>query len=114
MRKRSPHSKTKITPNSLERYLQAYDAVTLSKVLSHFETSEGWAMFVAYASMVQRQYEIEALDLLGKEGATKSASFASGYAKGVEDVTQSFLQGLRNTVNNVSMIVEDPRPEEVV
>ncbi len=113
MRKLKQPSKTKTNLNSLEQYLQTYDPVTLNRVLNSLEGSEGWGMFIAYAHLVQRQYEVEALDALGKEGAVKSASFASGYAKGVEDVTSSFVQGLRNTVNNVSMVLENPRPEEI-
>lgn len=114
MRKRVRQLKTKRIQavHNLDHYFKSYDPVTLTGALNSLESSVAWGIFVAYARMVQRQYEVEALDLLGKEGSTKSAAFASGYAKGVEDVHQLFMTGLINTINNVSLAVENPPPEE--
>ena len=112
MRKRVRQLKTNQVSNpSLEELLNSYDRASLMGMISSFENSEAWTVFQAYARLVQRQYEVEALDAMGREGAVKSASFASGYAKGVEDVTEKFMEGLRKTVSNVSMVVENPRPE---
>ncbi len=113
MKQRKQPQKARKT-NSLQDYLNTYDAPTLVGLLNSLENSDAWNVFMAYSSMVQRQYEIEALDAMGKEGSVKSAAFASGYAKGVEDVSKLFMLGLKNTVNKVSQVVENPPEVDVM
>lgn len=96
--------------HSLQDFFSQYDAVTLIGMINTFENGEGWKLFRAYMSHVQREYEVTALDLMGKE--EPGASFASGYAKCAEDTQKDFMEGLKKTLLGVSPLVENPREED--
>lgn len=108
---RQPHSKLNSKKANLQEFLNTYDAVTLQSALTSFESSLGWELLKAYSAHIQRRYEIDALDLVGRHNLNQQAAYASGYAKACEDI-QSFMEGLRNTILGVSQVIETPRPEE--
>lgn len=80
--------------------------------LNSFEGSLGWELLKAYGQTVQRRYEVDALDLIPKQDMVQAASYASGYAKGVSDLLESFIPGLKDTVADKSQVIESSRPEE--
>lgn len=97
---------------SLKEFLDTYPAVTLQAGLNGLENSQGWELFKAYAEYVQRRYEIDALDMIAKHDMVQAAAYASGYAKAVSDLTESFVPGLRSVVLGKDGVVETQRPEE--
>ena len=104
--------KPRKTKSKLETFVTGYSGTKLLGALEQFENSLAWEVFKSYAANVQRQYEVSALDLAGKE--ERGASYASGYAKCAEDMTNDFMTGLKNTVQNVNPVIENVRPEEDV
>ena len=97
---------------SLEEVFSQYDAVTILGLLNSFENSEAWKVFKAYSRTVQRQYEVDALDRAAKVGEHVPTAFASGYAKCAEDMTRTFMDGLRQTALNLNPVVTNDRIEE--
>lgn len=97
--------------NSLKDFLNLYDSNTLRGALLSFEASTGWEVLKAYSEAVQRRYEVDAMDLVAK-GETHQSSYASGYAKALEEMRDSFVEGLQQTILGKSEYVENPRPEE--
>lgn len=104
-------NQTTQTPN-LSTFLNSYSAVSLQSALNTLETSEGWELFKSYAKVVQRRYEIDALDMIPKSDQVQAAAYASGYAKAVEELIEAFIPGLRETILGKSGVVENSRPEE--
>lgn len=100
-------SKTK--SQTLKDFLDTYDLQTLYAAIQSFE-GLGWELMKAYSMTVQRRYEVDALDLIGK-GETSQAAYASGYAKALDDL-KDFTEGLRQTILGKSQLVENPPPEE--
>ena len=112
MPKRSrPDSKPK-TQAKLEEFLNTYDAIQLRGALASFEGSTGWELLKAYISTVQRRYEVDALDLMAKSDGIQAATYASGYAKALDELKNEFVEGLHQTILGKSQVVEVPRPEE--
>lgn len=109
MKQRKTRQKN-LTPDQV---FAKYDSVTLLALIRSFEASEGWDVFKAYASIIQRQYEVDALDRAGKKDESVPVAFASGYAKCAEDMTKNFMEGLKQTVLNVSPVIKNDRIEEV-
>lgn len=106
--------KTKPQTNlSLEDYLKTYDYKTLSAAINGLNDSLAWNMMRGYLKLRQREFEIAALDLAGHTGRTQEAAKASGYAQGLEDTADNFMQQLIDMVYGKTGVVEDPRPEEV-
>lgn len=96
----------------LSEFLDSYDRKSLLAALNTLELTEGWELFTAYARYAQRRYEVDALDLIAKGDSVQAAAYASGYAKGVEDISSKFLEGLKKIVVGHSdamyMAVEEP------
>lgn len=99
---------------TLEAFVNGYNTASLIGALEQFENSLAWQVYKAYAAKVQRQYEVDSMDLIGTDGKSHSAAYASGYAKCAEDMTNDFMAGLKATLRNVSPVIENPRPEEDV
>lgn len=99
------------TKNSLDDFLNTYPIETLRGAVLTFEGSTGWEIMKAYIDTVQRRYEVDALDLIGK-GDTSPAAYASGYAKALDELKNGFIEGLHQTILGRSQVVEIPRPEE--
>jgi|ERR1051326_2470078 hypothetical protein len=112
LKRQATNPKTSNTNNtSLKDFLDLYPAVQLRGALLSFEDSTGWELMKAYISTVQRRYEVDALDLIGK-GEHSPAAYASGYSKALEDLKSGFVEGLHQTILGKSQVIEDPRPEE--
>ncbi len=110
MPKRKPQvSKAKIA--DLQEFLNSYDIQTLRGAVLSFDNSTGWEIMKAYISTVQRRYEVDALDLIGK-GDQAPAAYASGYAKCLDELKNSFVEGLQQTILGRSQVIENIRPEE--
>lgn len=107
-----PKLKKQSLKNNLEGFLTGYDSSSLVGVLNTLENNVAWEVFTAYAAKVQRQYEVDALDMTSKFGKDKEAAYASGYAKCAEDMQKDFMQGLKQTVLNVNPVIENVRTEE--
>lgn len=103
---------TKANNPNLKDFLGSYSAVSLQAALNHLEFGDGWSLFKAYVDFVQRRYEVDALDMIGKEERDpRAAAYASGYAKACEEMKESFITGLRETILGKTAY-ENPRPEE--
>ena len=100
------------TSSNLKDFLDTYPRETLLAALSSFEGSTGWEVLKAYAAFTQREYEVTALDYAGQQDKTVPAAFASGYARGLEQLREDFITGLRRTILDQSQIIENPPPEE--
>ena len=96
--------------NNFKQLIDKYDSVTLIGALNTLEDSVAWQIYQAYCAKVQREYEVMALDLVGKE--VKGAAYASGYARCAEDMQENFVKGLKETLLNISPVVENPRVED--
>lgn len=99
------------SPN-LDEVFNRYDGVTILALINSFENSESWKVFKAYSAMVQRRYEVDALDRAGKKDESIPTAFASGYAKCAEDMCNNFMEGLKQTALNISPVVKNDRIEE--
>ena len=95
----------------LNEFLDTYSAESLRGALLTFEASTGWQLLQAYIDTVQRRYEVDSLDLIGK-GDTAPAAYASGYAKALDELKTSFVAGLHQTILGKSQVIENDRPEE--
>ena len=102
--------KQKKSKKTLENFITGYDSSNLVGALQSLEDSVAWELYKAYCANVQRQYEVAALDISARE--EKGASYASGYAKCAEDMTNLFMEGLKKTVLNVNPVIETVRVEE--
>lgn len=101
--------------NSLtfQDYLAKFDPKTLQSAVAQLNDSIGWELVRSYLKLRQREFEVASLDLTGHTGKIQEAAKASGYAQACEDVAETFLQQLVDSVAGKDGLVEGPtRTEE--
>jgi hypothetical protein len=98
---------------SLKDYLGTYSVETITGAASILENSLVWDIFRSYLRLRQREFEVAALDLMNKDKMIQSAAYASGYAKGVEDVAETLMTEFKNLVMQKDTVVRNDPPVEV-
>lgn len=112
MLKRKQPLKKANPQTTVKEHLAAYDNITLNRVIEEFETGVAWTVYKSFLKRKQRESELTTLYKVSQPNGIAEASYASGYAKAMDDVTEGFITELINLVNNKSHAVENPMPEE--
>lgn len=100
------------SPKPLKEFLQGYDSASIAAVMESLHNSLAWDMFAAYLRLRQREFEVVALDLQKNNDQWRAAIHASGYAQGMEDVSERLIPEFIRFVAGHTGVVEEARPEE--
>lgn len=112
MSKRKLKNKPSLSPKTLKEFLQGYDSKAITGVMETMHNSLAWEMFSAYLRVRQREFEVASLDMVGHSNRLQESAKASGYAQGMEDVSDKLIPEFIKFVSGFTGVVEQARPEE--
>lgn len=97
---------------TFKEYLDKFEPTVLQGAVVQLEGSIAWQLMTAFLKLRQRQFEVASLDFAGHSGKSSEAAKASGYALACEDVANTFMQELIDSVEGKDGLVEGPEREE--